>query len=198
VAATWASADQLTVYLELIGGNIKLTHRVSDLPTGKVLVTQAPDTGSLPFYLRSHSLPVIRGKGLVKWADGMNVYPTLLPFGVVARIKTYEHDCGWFVQGDNLAILADYLVGQLSQPEPTVTSVEIDPDPRIERGDKVTLQDPARTGLEIDLMITKIDQSWTGNSPSMTLSGTLTDVRQVSTPTNPVSQWGVLIQNWRG
>lgn len=180
--------------VETFAGTIKVLQSADTLPSGKTLVTKLPDDAvNIPRHWRGESLPLFRGKGKVQWAERSDTYAT----GTAAAVASYEHDCGWWVQND---IRADelrlFLVDALKEPTPEITGVDIDPDPRLELGDKIALLDPSRTGLSLDLVITGIRQSWSGGVPTMTLSGRVTRVEQATTVIDPASSWDALIAGW--
>lgn len=181
--------------IETTRGTIKITQTVTGaLPAGKRLATKiASDAINLPRSWRGSALPLLRGRGRVRWAEDSATYPT----GGTGT-GTLEHDVSWWVQTQvRLDGVRDWLLAKITDPAPTVSSVEIDPDPRLELGDKVTIRDDARTGLEFDLVITRIAQSWGGDKPSMALAGRVTRVASTRTITDPVSAWEAFVTSWK-
>ena len=192
----WATPySQITVELERIGDVYRLMQLGDNMGAGLIAVTKVPSSAAnVPPWMRGQVLPIIRGKGRVDWTDQQEATAT---GASAASVASYEHDCSWFVQlPTQRARLRDWLIGKVSTPSPVVTGVEIDPDPRLELGDKVRLQDPALTGLEIDLVVTSIRQGWGGDAPAMTLAGRVTRVERLWTPTDPESAWDRLIEGW--
>lgn len=172
----------------------RVVHSTETLPAGKTLVTQiSNDVVNLPRNWRGMNLPLLRGKGRIQWSDDTTTYPT-----GGSGVGTYEHDAGWWVQTPTrLNSLRDWLLSLTTDPIPTVTSVVIDPDPRLEIGDKVTIRDDARTGIEFDLVLTQISQSWGGDRPTMSLAGRVTRITRISTITDPVSPWATFVTKWK-
>ncbi|WP_375425995.1 hypothetical protein [uncultured Friedmanniella sp.] len=190
----WASNAQYNATLVRVGQVYKLTQDAGTLPSGRTVATKTlNDAPNLPKSWRGRSMPILRGKARVDWSDQTTVIDT----GATAAIASYEHDSGWWVQdGLRQAGLAAWLTDRLAAPQPQITAVQIDADPRLELGDKVTLIDPHRTGLTIDLVITSIDQGYGSDAPTMTLAGRVTRVEQTYTVSDPASSWQALLDGW--
>lgn len=172
----------------------KITHSTETLPVKKSVVTQiSNDVVNMPRNWRGMNLPILRGRGKVEWSEKSASYPTGGP-----GTGTYEHDSSWWVQDiSRVNAVAEWLLSLLTNPRPIVTAVDIDPDPRLELGDKVTIQDAARTGIEFDLVITRIAQSWGGDRPSMTLSGRVTRAQPFGNVVDPASTWETFMTKWK-
>lgn len=164
------------------------------LDAGKVWVNKIADKPTMPRSMRGTGLPLIRGKALVTWSELSETFST--GANAATSVANYDHACAWHVQNDiRRTELKDFLCAALANPRPEF-SVSIDPDPRLELGDKVTIQDPYRTGLTLDIVVTGISQSYGADVPSMTLSGRLTRVEQTWTLANPVAAWQTFLANW--
>lgn len=192
----WATAAQVSTTIEQVGYVYKLTRSASSIPAGWVLVTKVPpyEQGATSLFLAGKTLPLIRGKGLVSWVDAKTTYDT----GIAAPTITYDHDVSWYVQDPaDLDELGAWIVEKVANPLPRIRSVQVAFDPRLQLGDKVILTDPARTGLEVDLVVTRIDQDWSGGSPTMTLSGRITRVDRPVEIIDPAPRWQSLVDGWR-
>jgi hypothetical protein len=197
---SWAVAAQFSVTNDWVSSDtVKYTMTCLDLAAGATYASnQIKDNLStvfVPKYLAGTGLPIVRGKGLIKWATP----PDLMELtGAVRGVANYTHDVGWWVQYSYCQTqLMDWLVAHLSTPRPEIT-VTIDPDPRLEMGDKITLEDPYRTGLTLDMVLTGIRQSYGSGAPTMTLAGRLTRVVQTWNLPEVANPWVLLLDYWRG
>jgi hypothetical protein len=69
----------------------------------------------------------------------------------------FEHDAGWWVQHPAaVADLANWLASQMNTPLPVISGLDIHPDPRLQLGDVVFVQDNAMTGLYLKVLVTSI------------------------------------------
>ena len=175
-----------------VGGTLKLTQAAdSPLPASRTVLTKTMDDATtLPQAWHGVALPMVRGKAKVLWAELTVAFST----GATGVIASYEHSCSWWVQdAARLTELNTFLAAALNAPQPELTNIDIDPDPRLELGDKITIADPARTGLELDLVITGISQAWGGGVPTMTLNGRITRIIQATAVQDPPSLWDNLL-----
>lgn len=159
-----------------------------------IATTKVSEFDNMPKALQSTGLPILRGKGRIDWADVTDTFPT--GADELAAVFNHDHDCSWYLQNaTRRSELQVWLCAALSAPRPEFT-VSIDADPRIELGDKVTIEDPSRTGLTLDVVVTGIAQSYGSDAPSMTLSGRITRAVQTWSPTDPAPAWPAFIAKW--
>ena len=93
------------------------------------------------------------------------------------------HSAGWWVQTKSQAqSLAYWLAQQTVKPLPVVEGVEVVADPRLQLGDKITVEDSHRTGLQVTGVITEITQDIAAGEHTMTLRLLVTKV-MASAPT---------------
>jgi hypothetical protein len=138
------------------------------------VVTRTTDNAALKQAYRNRGLPLVRAMGLVQWTDQSHTPGVTGP----SWAPELEHDVSWFVQDPGEAqTLATWLAGELANPEPVVESVDIIPDPRLQLGDKVTLNDPDRTGTEITGVVTGITHSFGHGDHEMSLRLLVTSAR---------------------
>lgn len=129
-----------------------IEHTVGTVPAGREmqLRTSGNDDSVLWRRWRNQALPIVRAKALLQSVPMTTV-------GVPAgppEAEVLTHDAGWWVQEPVYAqLLADYLAAQTSVPAPTITSLGIVPDPRIELADVVAIDDRERSGLYLTALV---------------------------------------------
>lgn len=137
----------------------KLTHTMGTLPAGVVAETRLPDVGEsapgLWSWLRNDSLPLVAAGAKVQWLDGESYVPSVNGLG-----PALEHDVGPWAAHDIADLIAAYLAGQTAAPMPTVTDLEIDPDPRLQLGDRVWIDSPGLMGVRLLCMISSASLSY--------------------------------------
>jgi len=183
---TYANGVQVTIVPSTVTDN---TYRVvttaAAVPAGLTALLRTPDAAvNLPRWWRGVDLPMVRGKARIDWTDQSVIRST----GATGFIPELIHDAGWWVQNaTRLDELLTWLVDHTATTQPTVRSVVIDPDPRLEIGDKLRIEDPYRTGLRLDLILTGIDDTWDGGAaPSMTCNGRVVAATQPFIVAEPV------------
>jgi len=183
---TYANGVQVTIVPSTVTDN---TYRVvttaAAVPAGLTALLRTPDAAvNLPRWWRGIDLPMVRGKGRIDWTNQSVIRST----GATGFIPELIHDAGWWVQNaTRLDELLTWLVDHTATTQPTVRSVVIDPDPRLEIGDKLRIEDPYRTGLRLDLILTGIDDTWDGGAaPSMTCNGRVVAATQPFIVAEPV------------
>lgn len=149
----------------------------------KVVVVPAVASGnvaniSFPDNLASRTFPrswegkdgiILRCTGLVTWAKWER--PSVSTGAASASIAEYLHDAGRWVQTDEHAqTIEDYLVTELANGYPGLT-VPVRPSPDRRVGDLVPIQDRARTGITVWMLVQSIAATWADGDASQVLSG---------------------------
>ncbi|MET9147297.1 hypothetical protein [Streptomyces sp. NPDC004042] len=106
----------------------------------------------------------------------------------VYGVQTYEHDVkGWIQDSESGRALAEALRNAGSFPPPLLQQVDILPDPRIELGDVVRVQDT--TGAQLDTLAWVIGIKTSGSgariTQTLTLRGTTTNGNPTDTGLTP-------------
>lgn len=148
------------------------------LPAGKSMVLGTPDDANNYFVrFRGIGLPVLRGRGRVKFTDASVVSATTGPSGFPELV----HDAGfWSARSvDTVAQTnqADYIASMVTTPSPTIDSIRVGYDPRRQLGDVITIDSPDLMGVTINALITGVRNS-AGDSFTQAL-----DVRIISAAT---------------
>lgn len=150
-----ATASHVTTTVALVGRRrYVVTTTAGSIPSGKNLTLRAPDYSTISPTRRGMDLPVVRGRGLARWADRTSTGATTGP----ARMPVLEHDAGLYAQSGGVAqATADWLASHVTAPAPVADSVPVVPDLRRQLGDIVTIEDPHVSGLRLTALITAID-----------------------------------------
>ncbi|WP_139194716.1 hypothetical protein [Arthrobacter sp. UCD-GKA] len=144
-----ATASNLAVaFKEGDPNEFTMTHTASNVPAGSELQLRA--TNNPASALRSNrlgsNLPRVRARGRGKLNDRTTKG---VPTGP-ANAEPFTHDAGHWIQTPEQAqALANYLAEATKQASPTIRTLEIIPDPRIERGDVVTIEDKEGSRLRV-------------------------------------------------
>lgn len=150
-------------------GAWKWTFRLISTPgsTNKVkTATRSEDASSLKVHYRGLGLPLLRAMGSATSTDATASSVAAGP----SWAPELEHDVGWHIQSAEQAKhLADWVAAELKTPQPRITGLSVLPDPRIQLGDKIRVQETARTGLELVGIVTGITQSIAPGEHSMDL-----------------------------
>lgn len=131
------------------------------------------------------SFPIIRAKATTGWIDVMYSANS-----GVWDAPVLSHDVGWFVQ-DPAAVqaIADLLAVATTAPRPFLSDISIIPDPRLQRGDVITLSDPEITGVEFRCLIVGIKDTLTeGGEWSQSLTLRILDYIRISTTLGELDQ----------
>ena len=91
----------------------------------------------------------------MQWIDGEAYVPSANGLG-----PALEHDVGPWAAWNIADLIAAYLAGQTAAPMPTVTDLEIDPDPRLQLGDRVWIDSPGLMGVRLLCMISSSSLSY--------------------------------------
>lgn len=139
---------------------------------------------------------VLRGRATNTWREA----ESLTQISANGR-GTYAHDVGWRVQGidfgKTLYYLKEWLTDVLASPEPTITGLVVEHDPRRQIGDKIRVQDKARTGQQFDVLCQQV--TFDSGSFTDTITGRMTSTSAISglslptpaghTALTPASNW---------
>lgn len=167
----------------------KWSLRVDSLPGAAVKVRTAspvePRAGAKPVY-RDIGLPLVRAMGRATSSDETTSSRALGP----AWAPELDHDTGWFVQGKAAAQeLADVLIEDLMVQRPSIRGFKVLPDPRLQLGDKIRVEEQSRTGLSVVGVISEISQPISPGNHEMTLSLMVTEVQLSGVTWDEFDQW---------
>lgn len=140
------------------------------LPAGKSMVLGTPDDAANYFVrFRGIGVPILRGRGRVKFADASVVSTTTGPAGFPELV----HDAGFWSARSVDAVAqtnqADYIASMVTTPSPTITGMRVGYDPRRQLGDVITISSPNLMGVTINALITGVRNS-AGDSYTQTLA----------------------------
>lgn len=161
ISATGKTVD---VTLQKLGlRQYKLTHTASAFPAGVTAqLATHPDSVDLYPRNRNQGLPRINARALVEWADE-EVTPTAAG-GIGPELV---HEAEYWVSRTNeteiLERIASYIQSQTTTPSPTITGLSIDPDPRLQLGDRITIASPDFMGVTMNALIVGVDSSFGGS-----------------------------------
>lgn len=148
----------------------KFTHTTVGLPTGESIQLVMPDEDAATGFWqrwRNEKLPIVRAYGKVEWANASASSGSGL-----SGAGTYQHDGGRWVQGysgESAARIAAFLADWLCKPRVMATGVEVVHDPRIQVGDIVTVRDEHAHGVELKVLVTRVQQEVSAGESSMSL-----------------------------
>lgn len=147
-------------------GDVTLTS--TEIVDNKAVLTMAPTTGILSTQYLAIDGPVVKAQGLAKWTDmSTTVVSTLGPLATAPELL---HDAGWKIQTINQAtVLGNFLANLTAKPLIQIDRVAIKPDPTIRLGDVVAVVDPTMTGLTIEGVVFRIEESWADGTAAMSL-----------------------------
>lgn len=143
-----------TITMEKIGINqYKIKHVAGAFPADVTAnLATSPTAGQLWPRNRDKPLPVIKGFGKVQWVEA-----TISPVTAGGIGPELVHDARiWNSRTDDnewLSRIADYLSAQTATPKPTITGLEVTPDPRRQLGDVIRLESPDLMGVTMTALI---------------------------------------------
>lgn len=120
----------------------------------------------------SFALPVIRGYARVTWLDEKR-YGTASTTLTLPRL---EHDCKWWVQGNAVQRLADWLATEYGSARVTITGLSVIPDARREIGDLIRITDSTYADLTATAVITGIKYTISNGEAAQSLDVELRSV----------------------
>ena len=172
------SAADYRMSFALAGRRVwKATLSIPKMPPGvERVITQsrAEDTSAIKKAYRSRGLPLLRCMGKGKWTD-QEASPGITGPSWATDLT---HDASWFIQyQDDAAALAAQIAEATAEPLPVIESLPIRPDPRLQLGDKVRVDDPDITGLTIVGVICGADHSVKNGEHNMSVSLIVTSVQ---------------------
>lgn len=148
-AEQWSSQDDSTTTIEQISNQTwNVTTTVNRVLAGYQLNLKGPSSNALGVWpIRyGQALPVVRGRGKFVLTDQTTTSAITGPDAATALTQ----DAGWWVQSaDQATVLADWLAARATVSSPTLDSIEVTYDPRIQLGDVVAVDDPDRSGLHV-------------------------------------------------
>lgn len=154
----------LTASLEKVNaGTYKLKHQTGSMPSGKKMELRyfSSSTTIWPRWLKQ-SFPIIRGFATTTFTDAEVVGSPAGP----SWAPVLEHDSGpWLSREDGSLVagrLANYLSSQTAGSSPTISGLEVIPDPRLQLGDLITVRSDQYIGAVFTAIITGITLGGSG------------------------------------
>lgn len=179
-SAGWEQISQRAfVYTITVGSSLPAGHFVNQ--------KMSPNSAGLFPVRRNDPLPVLRSAQRVQWSSRtarLALGPTTAP--------ELNIDVGWWVQGQALDELCEWLALQTATPTPILDSVRIDPDPSLQLGDHIAVLDPDVYGLTASGVIFSCADTWeVGVSADSTIELRLTSATHSHPTMGEVSaRWG--------
>lgn len=159
-----ATGKTVTVSLEKLGlRQYKITHAAGTFPAGVTaqLATHPTSTDLYPRN-RDKGLPRLNARAIVTWAK-----KKVTPSGVGGVGPELTHEAEMWVNRSNepeiLERIANFIQSQTTKPLPTITSLSIVPDPRLQLGDRITISSPDFMGVSLNALIVGVDSSFGGS-----------------------------------
>lgn len=116
---------------------------------------------------RDQELPRLIGRGRIKWGEEQ-----VVSVGAGGPGPELVHEVGyWANRADSTAILeryAAYISGQTSAPEPIITGLSINPDPRLQLGDVIRIES-GMMGVTLTALIVSVSMGHGADGLSMEL-----------------------------
>lgn len=150
-------------------GVFTVTHTPSGIPAGDELQLRATNNPASALWAPrlGANLPVIRCSGRAVLTDKTATSSIAGP----PNAEPYTHDTGYWIQSlERAQELADYLGGAMASPMPLLKGLEIVPDPRIERGDVVWVEDPEGSRIRVKGIVSSVSINASEGDISMRLS----------------------------
>ena len=160
-----------TVTMEKVGvTKYKITHQAGAFPSGVTAnLGTSPTSTALWARNQDKGLPRLNAMAKVTWAD-IEVIPTV-PGGIGPEL---EHDASfWVNRRDSVELLerqGSYIQARTAVPKPTITGMEIIPDPRLKLGDVITIESKNLMGVTFDALIVGTRISASAGDLSQSLS----------------------------
>lgn len=166
----WAGSALSLSFAAIGNVAMKYTYEAGVLPVGQSLQLAFPNDAtstSLWGRWRNEKLPILRGYGRVDWGDSM-----VSAGSGPAAAAEYRHDGGKWTQGisgETPGRVAAFLAEWLCTPRAKATNVEVVHDPRIQVGDVHMVQDKHAHGVELKVLVTRVEQTVSTGVSSMHL-----------------------------
>lgn len=166
---TWGNLHVTWTVEEITKRSVKWTAEVHSLPAGHEINLNVPESATnLPAWWRGRSQPRLRGYAHARWTEKRDTTPTVTT--VTTGPVEYVHECSHYVQdATRRTELRQWLKAEMSRGYPTFGDVPVRPDPRVQVGDLVELEDPDRTGLLLRCVVQGITSAWRDGDASMSL-----------------------------
>jgi hypothetical protein len=146
------------------------------------LKVPAPEPDSLDSigpsrYQPGLSTPTLRGPATTMWEN-----VKYRANSGVWDAPVLTHDVGWFVQAPvAVQAIADDLAAATTLPRPFLSGIDMVPDPRLQRGDIITLTDKKGTGLQFRCLLVGITDTFSeGAQWSQSCSFRVLDYTRIS------------------
>lgn len=157
----------------------KLTHSVGTLPAGVQAETRTPDDAEFSegYYSwnKNNDLPLVQAGGRVQWYDA-----EVTPDGPSGAGAELVHDAGIWVAPSIAENIAQFLQAQTVSPQPSITSLSVVPDPRIQLADTIQISAPDLMGVVMRCLVTGVSLSFDSGGLTQSLSVRVASVTRSS------------------
>lgn len=144
----------------------KMTHTTGALPPDVVAnLSTSPTSAALWESNRNKPLPSIGGHGKSVWEDVTYNPPQVGGIG-----PELVHETGVWVPEPVIANVFGYLAGATSIPLPSVTRLDVAPDPRRQLGDVITIVSPDYLDVTLTALVVGVDSSFDAGGFTQALS----------------------------
>lgn len=184
----WPSQDWADLSLNKLGAtSYQFKAKAKTIPSGNQLElrtfssTFSGNTALWPMWW-GKNLPIIRAKARVQWTQ-MQRDPTIA--GTTGG--TLELDMGpWATGGETtettaIDAIASFVAEQITQPQPTITSLRVGYDPRRQLGDVITVSSPNLLGVSLTCLVTGYQESADSGGYEQSLSVRIIDAQTTFT-----------------
>lgn len=162
------TAGSVKFDLERVEGNkLKFTARCQATPTDAVRVKLASknDSNVIKKAYQGVGLPLIRGMGIANAMEA--TYSRSLGPAGAPDLKV---DLGWHVQDPaEVKARVNWVAAELATPKARLEGIRLLPDPRVQLGDKITIEDSAVTGLRVTGILSLVKNTVRAGEHEMTI-----------------------------
>lgn len=184
------SVADWTLEFNRVGGRAwKYVAAITKLPStvDRVITQTRKEDGSpIKKVYRGRGLPLARCMGKGAWSDQEESTGVVGP----SWATDYDHDAKWFIQSAAEAKkLADDIAEETKSSTALLDQLPVRPDPRIQLGDRIRIQDPDVTGLSMDGVVYSVSQTISEDDHTMRLGVLVTSAQTPYATLDEFDQW---------
>lgn len=172
----WNVPESLAIGTEEIEKDHRWLLRLINTGTRDLTLATPPAWSSLYAKWRSVPLPILRGRGRVNFTDAHVTASSSAP----AWAPVLAHDMSVYGKRIDALRVAQWLAARLGAPLITLTNLEVAYDPRLQKGDVITVDSMDFLGFSVDALIIGKREDH-GNGAHMTLTVRVLRARTVHT-----------------
>lgn len=193
------AGQQINVRIEQINnGSWRIVHQALTLDAGKQIELRSKRgdtivTTVLWPYWWDKNLPIVRAKGTFDTNTVERPAVTAGSFGPVL-----DHSCGLWATGGTpgeettvVDLIASFIAGQATSPEPRIAGLTVGYDPRIQLGDVLTISSPNLLGVHLHCLVRSVNTTASSSGFGMQLGVSVISVtRTQATYADFAQAWG--------